>query len=442
MSAQQTIYALSSGTLPSGVAIIRISGPDVRFVLETMCGFIPKPRFAQLTPFYTQDGLVIDRGLLLFFEAPASFTGEDCAEFHLHGGRAVVQACFKALACFDNLRLAEAGEFSKRAFDNGKMDLTAAEGLADLIVAETEAQRRLALAQSSGSLKELYQKWSEDILRYRALIEAELDFSDEEDIPGSVSDQVWGDVERLIADMQTHLDRSQIGEIARNGYVIVIAGAPNAGKSTLLNALAGRDVAIVSNEAGTTRDIVEVRLDIDGQLVIIKDTAGIRETGSAIEQEGIKRARNALRTADLVLLLKSEEDVSAIDIHLDGLKEDKILEVKSKSDLLADVSTKERTLAISAKTGYNIDKLIKMIAERLSEFSHTDDAVIPTRQRHIDLLKYGLDQLRLALGAEYLEIELRAEHLRQCQEALGKITGQVDVEDLLGVIFNEFCVGK
>ena len=304
------IYALSSGSLPSGIAIVRISGPKTRFALETICSGVPKPKIASLRTIRGSDDYVIDRALVLFFESPHSFTGEDCAEIHLHGGRAVVSACFAALAILPDFRLAEAGEFTKRAFDNGKIDLTEAEGLADLIFAETQMQHKLAIQQSDGVLKELYESWAGRILRSRSLIEAELDFSDEEDIPGLVSDQVWADVLLLVEEIAKHLDGSRAGEITRNGFSIVITGAPNSGKSSLLNVLAGRDVAIVSDELGTTRDILEVRMDLGGHLVIIKDTAGIRDTENKVELEGIRRAVEELQTADLVLHLVDLTDVN------------------------------------------------------------------------------------------------------------------------------------
>lgn len=264
MSSTDTIVALSSGRLPAGVAVVRMSGPATRFVLETMVGEIPQPRHARLCVVRAADGQAIDRGLVLFFPGPASFTGEDCAELHLHGGRAVVSKVLESLADSSGVRLAEAGEFTRRAFLNGKLDLLQAEALADLVSAETEAQRRLAMRNSEGAQTALYQEWRHTLLRSRALIEAELDFSDEQDVPGSVSDTIWPALSALASDMARHIDGYKRAEMVRDGFEVVIVGRPNAGKSSLLNVLARRDVAIVSDEPGTTRDLVEVVLDIGG----------------------------------------------------------------------------------------------------------------------------------------------------------------------------------
>lgn len=442
MSEQDTIYALSSGSLPSGVAIVRISGLRTRFALETLCSDVPKPRMASLKTIRDQNDLVIDKALVLFFPNPHSFTGEDCAEIHLHGGRAVVSACFDALSVLQGFRTAEAGEFTKRAFDNGKIDLTEAEGLADLISAETEMQRKLAIQQSNGVLKELYEGWAVRILRSRALIEAELDFSDEEDIPGSVSDQVWSDVLELSKEITLHLEKSRAGEITRNGFSIVIAGAPNAGKSSLLNTLAGRDVAIVSDERGTTRDVLEVRLDLAGHLVLIKDTAGLRDTENAVEREGIRRAENELQIADLVLYLVDSSDMSDNSVKPLNLNHNRILKIQTKADINQSIGDEVPDLVISTKKMSGIDDLLAKIEDLLSQSLPTDDFVVPTRQRHIDLLENTKSELLASSEMTNAPIEIRSEHLRVAQDSLGKITGRSDVEDLLGVIFSEFCVGK
>ncbi|MEW7008956.1 tRNA uridine-5-carboxymethylaminomethyl(34) synthesis GTPase MnmE [Lentilitoribacter sp. EG35] len=441
MSEQDTIYALSSGSLPSGVAIVRISGSRTRFALETLCSVIPKPRMAVLKTIRDRNDLAIDKALVLFFPNPNSFTGEDCAEIHLHGGRAVVSACLNALSILQGLRIAEAGEFTKRAFDNGKMDLTEAEGLADLISAETEMQRRLAIQQSDGVLKDLYDGWAARILRSRALIEAELDFSDEDDIPGAISDQVWSDVGLLAKEISRHLKKSRAGEITRNGFSVVIAGAPNAGKSSLLNALAGRDVAIVSEERGTTRDILEVRLDIAGHLVVVKDTAGIRDTDNKLEREGIRRAEQALETADLILhLVDLSLDRDALPERL--ISKNNVLKIGTKTDIVNADFGEQFDALISTTTEDGLEGLLHRVEQALEILVVPDDFVVPTRQRHIDLLKIA--QLELVEATLLIDepIEIRSEHLRLAQDALGKITGRTDVEDLLGVIFGEFCVGK
>jgi tRNA modification GTPase len=442
MMHDDTIYALSSGGLPSGVAVIRLSGSRSQFALTVLGVEIPEPRLAKLRTIRNQNDLVIDRALVLFFPAPFSFTGEDCVEIHLHGGRAVVQSCFQALSLIDGLRLAEAGEFTKRAFDNGKMDLTEVEGLADLISSETEMQRKLAIQQADGRLKRLYDDWSARILRSRALIEAELDFSDEEDIPGSVSDQVWKDVELIRNEILDHVKGARIGEIQRSGYSVVIAGAPNAGKSSLLNALSGRDVAIVSDEKGTTRDILEVRLDLDGNLVILKDTAGLRDTQNLVEKEGIRRARLALENADLVLYLVSPDDIDADEDAIRVINSDNLWIIGSKSDI-DDVKWSIRTdYVIDVKSTTGLDNLLAALKATLKTIDVVDDIAVPTRRRHVELLQNSAKQLDFTLEYTDQPIEIKSEYLRLAQDMLGKITGRVNVEDLLGVIFSEFCVGK
>jgi tRNA modification GTPase len=436
-----TIFALSSGSVPAGVAVIRISGPKTRFALETLGISDIEPRIATLRSIRKQNNQLIDRGLVLFFPNPNSFTGEDCAELQVHGGRAVIDTLFDELGLLEGLRLAEAGEFTKRAFDNGKMDLTEAEGLADLLSSETEMQRRLAVEQAEGGLRRLYERWNTQILRSRALIEAELDFSDEEDIPGSVSDQIWSEIAELIEEIRSHLVKSKIGEVSRSGFSIVIAGAPNAGKSSLMNALAGRDVAIVSDEQGTTRDVLEVRLDLDGFLVILKDTAGLRETDSKVEQVGIDKALAELENADLILHLIEPgiEEVSEFT-DLSSFKNRIVIGTKSdKNNAAWRVNT---DISITTSNSDDLDKLIELVKDNLKLSDIRDDFVVPTRRRHIELLRSAIDELNLALENTDLPIELRSEHLRLSQDYLGRITGRVDVEDLLGVIFSEFCVGK
>lgn len=436
-----TIFALSSGTVPAGVAVIRISGLQVRFALETLGIGELEPRMASLKSIRKQNNQLIDKGLVLFFPNPHSFTGEDCAELHVHGGRAVVDSIFDELSALDGFRFAEAGEFTKRAYDNGKMDLTEAEGLADLLSSETEMQRKLAVEQADGGLRRLYEQWNAQILRSRALIEAELDFSDEEDIPGSVSDQIWSDISSLISDMNDHLEKSKIGEISRSGFSIVIAGAPNAGKSSLMNAIAGREVAIVSDEQGTTRDVLEVRLDLEGFLVVLKDTAGLRETESKVEREGIRKAKSELAQADLVLYLI--EPGQSEDTHANDFTDvSNMITIGTKSDISGARWQKETDISLSTRSMADVDALLDLIKSKLALSSIRDDLVVPTRRRHVDLLKSAVSELEYALSSSDLPIEIRSEHLRISQDNLGRITGRVDVEDLLGVIFSEFCVGK
>lgn len=434
-----TIFALSSGRLPAGVAIVRVSGPDVRFVVETIAGATPAPRFARHCVFRTLGGTEIDRGLVLFFPGPASFTGEDCAEFHLHGGLAVVSAMLSALGDFGGCRAAEAGEFTRRAFANGKLDLTEAEGLADLIAAETEAQRRLALLVASGAQHMLYDGWRAELIRGRALIEAELDFADEADVPGSVSERVWSGMADLDRRIRIHLAGAERAEIVRDGFKVVILGAPNAGKSSLLNRLAGREVAIVSDEAGTTRDLLEVRLDLGGIPVLLTDTAGLREAEGQVERIGIERARQRAASADLLVVLEDLTDPVEIgDLPADAAR----LRVGTKVDLTGDEESPGYDFVISTVSGYGIDSLLERLAVTAADAVGTFGDIAPTRQRHRDLLSAAAEEIDNAVRGIELPVELRAEHLRQASISLGRITGAVGVEDILDVVFAEFCIGK
>jgi tRNA modification GTPase len=441
---RDTIFALSSGAPPSGVAVIRLSGPGVRFGLETIIGFLPEARMARLATLRDASGLLLDRGLVLYFPGPASFTGEDVAELQIHGGRASVAAVIDCLSLLPGYRLAEPGEYTKRAFENGRMDLTAVEGLSDLIRAETEIQRRQALGQADGALRHLYEDWAKRITHARAMVEAELDFSDEEDIPGSVSDRIWPAMKDLAEEVTSHLASAKAGEIIRDGFRIALIGAPNAGKSSLLNALAQRDVAIVSDIAGTTRDVVEVRLDIAGQLVLLQDTAGIRESDDGIEQEGIRRSKAAADSADLVLELREARTVTDDHEGVFPLRGKSAVVVWTKSDLveppMPDISSEE--LLLSSVTGEGLDLLLSRIEQEIGETYAAPGEVLPSRERHKQYLTTCLRELMAAVEGGNNPAELRTEYLRNAANALGRITGKVDVEDLLGVIFSEFCVGK
>ena len=437
-SLQDTIFALSSGRLPSGVAVVRISGPRVRFVLETIIGAIPTPRNAAYKLFRSRNGDPIDRGLVLFFPGPNSFTGEDCAEFHLHGGKAVVEKLLTEVGELAGCRIAEAGEFTRRAFSNGKMDLTIAEGLADLIAAETEGQRRLALQVASGTQRELYTEWRQRLLRARAFIEAELDFADESDVPGSVSEQVWQSLALLKREIENHIASGKRASMLRDGLHVVIVGAPNAGKSSLLNFLAGREVAIISEEAGTTRDLLEVKLDLGGIPVYVTDTAGLRETESVIEKIGIERARARMANADLVLVLEDMNDPIPIATEETSAA---LWTVGTKADL-NDTSSSDWTYRISTKSGEGLDRLLSDLqAFAEAQIGQIEDAV-PTRQRHINLLRSTVTEIDRALAGTHLPLELRAENMRLASQYLGRITGDVDVEEILDVIFSQFCIGK
>lgn len=439
----ETIYALSSGALPSGVAVVRISGNKAMATAELLCGFIPAPRQAALRTIRTRNDIVIDRALVLTFRGPASFTGEDCVEIHLHGGRAVVHALLAELASLDGLRLAEQGEFSRRALEHGKVDLVQIEGLADLIAAETEMQRRLAVEQASGGLSALYHSWADRLTRGRALIEAELDFSDEDDVPGSVSEQVWIDLRNLRTELCNHLKGASAGEIIRDGLKIVIAGPPNAGKSSLMNALARREVAIVTDIAGTTRDILQVDLDIEGFVVKLYDTAGLRFSAETVEREGIRRAREAMASADLILALE-EIGVTSSVLEEAELAQPiaKVLRIGTKLDLHAEVNEGAYDIAISTETGAGLAGLHTLLAEELRSRTSGMSSALPNRLRHVQNLTDARTAIEMALSDEDAGLDVRAEHLRLAGDSLGRITGRVDVEGLLDVIFSEFCIGK
>ncbi len=441
MSYTDTIFALSSGAPPAGVAIVRISGPEVRFGLETLIDSIPDPRRASLRSI-GRGVDPIDRGLVLFFPGPASFTGEDMAELHLHGGRAVVAAVLAELGRLPGFRPAEAGEFTRRAFANERMDLTQVEGLADLVLAETEAQRRQAYRQAEGGLGALYESWRERLVRARALLEAELDFADEEDVPGSVSEQAWGDVAALVHQIGAHMNDRR-GERVREGAEIVVLGAPNAGKSSLVNAIARRDVAIVTAEPGTTRDTIEVHLDLDGFPATLVDTAGLREAEGAVEREGVKRARARAEHADIRLWLSDltgpEETPPALArsaIRV-GTKVDRIDSAGERSQLAARFD-----VLISAVTGEGVNDLLTMIGARLRAEFAPGESLLITRERHRVALAGAVEAMRAALAVDGRPLELRAEDLRRAGDAIGRITGRIDVEDLLDVIFGDFCIGK
>ncbi len=358
-----------------------------------MIGFVTEPRYAVYRIFRSRNGDAIDRGLVLFFRSQQLY-GEDCAEFHLHGGKAVVEKLLSELGELSGCRIAEAGEFTRRAFSNGKMDLTIAEGLADLIAAETEGQRRLALQVASGSQRALYTEWRQQLLRARAFIEAELDFADESDVPGSVSEQVWQSLRTLKRQIESHIASGKRASMLRDGLHVVIVGAPNAGKSSLLNFLAGREVAIISEEAGTTRDLLEVKLDLGGIPVYVTDTAGLRETTSSVEKIGIERARARMADADLVLLLQDMND--PVDIALDK-QPSNLWRIGTKTDL-DPASVGEWDYRISTRTGQGLDELLHALqAFAEAEIGQIEDAV-PTRQRHIGLLRSTIMELDKALA--------------------------------------------
>lgn len=434
----ETIFALSSGALPSGVAVIRISGRQTKTILSCLCASTLKPRMMHLRTLHDQSGEIIDNGLVVFFEGPQSFTGEDCAELHIHGGRAVVQKLLDVLGSFAHCRQAEAGEFARRAFSEGKLDLTEAEGLADLIEAETESQRKLALMGASGALAELYRDWRKELIHARAMIEAELDFADESDVPGSVADKIWQRMTTLKHSIEQHIADGKRANIMRDGLRIVIAGAPNAGKSSLINCLAGRKVAIVTNEAGTTRDALEVRLIIAGVPVLITDTAGLRATDNHIEKAGIEIAQEHILNADLVLILQDMHNPLTIELPKTNAI---IWYIGNKLDQGAGKAT-QWPIQLSATNREGFESFLQKLEDFCTQSIGDISKLVPARKRQISLLQTGVNELEQALQQNNADLELRAEHLRLAANSIGRITGDVDVEDLLDVIFSEFCIGK
>ncbi|RUX31735.1 tRNA uridine-5-carboxymethylaminomethyl(34) synthesis GTPase MnmE [Mesorhizobium sp. M2A.F.Ca.ET.042.01.1.1] len=435
MASKDSIVALSSGRLPAGIAVIRISGPETRFVVETIAGPI-KDRFTNLRTIRAADGSTIDHGLVLFFPGPGSFTGEDVAEFQVHGSRAVAAKMLETITGFEGVRHAEPGEFTRRAFLNGRLDLVETEALADLVNAETEAQRRFALSNAEGAQSELYSSWRRRLIHARAMIEAEIDFADEEDVPGSVSEAVWSDVTAMIGEIERHVEGFKAAEIIRDGFEVVILGAPNAGKSSLFNALARREAAIVTDEPGTTRDLLEVVMDLNGLKVRLVDTAGLRDAAGKVEAIGIERARAKADVADLVLLLEDMANPAPVGEVPAGAP---LLRIGTKSDI-ADVGAGAYDLVISSRDGSGLGRLLDEIGSRAAAAVGEAGDVLPSRMRHVELLREAMDFLRAALSGH--SQELRAEELRLATERLGRIVGAVDVEDLLDVIFSQFCIGK
>lgn len=425
--------------MPAGIAVIRVSGPGARRAVSSMAGFVPAARQAAYARLRSTDGSVLDTGIVIFFPAPASFTGEDCAEFQVHGGRAVVAAIMSCLLSHGGYRVADAGEFTRRAFQNGKMSLTDAEAFADLVTAETEAQRRFAITNAAGPHAALYAGWRSRILHARAMIEAEIDFAEEEDIPGSVAATIWQDMARLQDDLAAHVAGYGKAEIVRGGFDVVIAGAPNAGKSSLLNALAKRDAAIVSNEPGTTRDLIEVALDLDGIKVRLTDTAGLREeTSSAVERIGIQRAKERAKQADLVLFL---EDMAASLTATSSELGPGTLRIGTKADLRS-ADVQDYDLTVSVKTGEGIDRLLREVGRRAASSVPAAGEIVPWRLRQVEQLQSAEAHLGAALAGNGMGLELRAEELRLAGTALAQIIGAVQTEELLDAIFSQFCVGK
>ncbi len=436
----QTIFALSSGRPPSAIAIVRVSGPEAGAALKKLAGKIPSPRVATRASLRDASDQGIDNSIVLWFPGPASATGEDVAEFHVHGGRAVLGSLFAALAGIKNLRAAEPGEFTRRAFENGKLDLTEAEGLDDLIHADTDRQRRQALRQLKGLLGERARDWRKQVIEASALIEAGIDFSDEGDVPVELIAPALEKIEALRDEIKEVLAAQGQAERLRDGLVVAIAGPPNVGKSTLMNQLARREVAIVSPHAGTTRDIIEVQLDLDGYPVTVIDTAGIRETDDPVEQEGVRRARTRAAEADLVLWLA---DADSAKMGHDGSTP--VWLVRNKIDLDHAVGRDGIALPefrISAARGDGVAGLIGALVGFAQDFFGSAESGLITRERQRSLLMDTAASLDRSLAAVGRGEELVAEDLRSAAYSLGRLLGRVDVEDILDVIFREFCIGK
>ena len=432
-----TIFALSTASGIAGLAVVRVSGHLALTALKTISRKSHfDPNVLTRTSFYdSENGNLIDRGLAVYFVKPKSFTGEDVVEFHIHGGRATVDLLLKTLSGINQLRLAEPGEFSKRAFINNKMDLTAIEAMGDLINAQTELQHNQALSQMDGSLNKLYLSWRKSLIELVAYLEADIDFA-EEDIPDDVLKNINEKIEKLLVEMNEHINQRNQGEILRDGYRVAIVGTPNVGKSSLINLLANRDVAIVSDREGTTRDALEVRLNIAGFPVVFTDTAGLRQTSDEIEKKGIEITQKKIDEANLVVELF--DDPTKLNFHDDRLT------ILNKCDLHnKENKTYDRAINISVSTGDGIDHLIKQISDKVSNNFGSYSDTIPTKTRYILGVQNSIQSL---LNAKTIDLknnsELMVEELRLAIQEIGKITGHVDVEEYLEVIFKDFCIGK
>jgi tRNA modification GTPase len=452
-----TIFALSSGRLPAAIAVVRVSGPGSRGALETLIGRVPQPRTAALA--HVRDpatGEMIDEALALWFPGPRSETGEDTAELQLHGGRAVVAAVLAILGKLEGFRLAEPGEFTRRAFENGQLDLTQVEALGDLVSAETQAQRRQAFAQLRGLLGDRAESWRRQIIEAQALVEAGIDFSDEGDVPQGLVTRALDIVLPLAAEIAQIVGGAGRGERLREGLWVAIAGPPNAGKSTLLNRIVRREAAIVSPYAGTTRDVIEVQLDLDGYPVNLLDTAGIREASDdPVEREGMRRAREAASNADLVLwvvdggqggALTAERVPAVADAaHWSVVNKIDLMDEPALAKLSSDLADRGGTYLVSAASGQGMDGLIAAVARFAADFFTAEPALVTHQRQHAILAEVAnslRDACALAESRAGPQDELVAEHLRRSANGLGRLTGRIDVEEVLESIFRNFCVGK
>ncbi len=441
----QTIFALSSGRPPSAIAIVRVSGSQASAALRRLTGKTLAPRIA--TRVLLRDAALrpIDDAVVLWFPGPASATGEDVAEFHVHGGRAVLASVFAALSSVEHVRPAEPGEFTRRAFENGKLDLTEAEGLDDLIHADTDRQRRQALRQLRGLLGDKARRWREEIIEASALIEAGIDFSDESDVPAELIAPALAKIKTLLGEIKDALGASGRSERLRDGLVVAIAGPPNVGKSTLMNQLARREVAIVSPHAGTTRDVIEVQLDLDGYPVTVIDTAGIRATDDPVEQEGVRRARSRAAEADLVLWLTDVEGerIAHEDSAPVWLVRNKIdLGAMEAGTVTSDRLGELRGFRISARRGDGVAELVAAMVGFAQDYFGANEGGLISRERQRKLLQETAESLQRSVDMIGSGEEFAAEDLRMAASSLGRLLGRVDVEDILDVIFRDFCIGK
>jgi tRNA modification GTPase len=449
-----TIFALSSGRPPAAIAVVRVSGPRARDALAALVGRVPEARRASFARARDpQSGEVIDEGLVLWFPAPRTETGEDMVEFQMHGSRAVVSALFAVLARLPGFRPAQPGEFTRRAFEHGRMDLTRVEGLADLIFADTQAQRRQAMRQLQGLLGDRVEGWRQRLVEALARVEAQIDFPDEGDVPHDLLGPALASVRALSEEIRAVLSDERRGERVREGLVVAIAGPPNAGKSSLLNRVARRSAAIVSPFAGTTRDVIEVHLDLAGYPVTLLDTAGLRPSEDPVEQEGIRRARERAVAADLVLWVVEpgelgEEVTAKVNKEFPATK---TWIIRNKSDLLSGAEEEKpnscaaayRSFLISAMTGSGIEGLVTALADHARVFLGSTEPALVTRERQRRHLEETVASLSRVLGEEAAGREdLVAEELRLAARSLGRLTGRVDVEDVLDVVFRDFCIGK
>jgi len=442
-----TIYALSTGPGISGIAVIRISGEDTSRAIELLTGkSVPKPRVATLRKINKiNTSELIDEGIILWFPGPESYTGEDMAEIQVHGSKAVIDALHTSISDIENCRLAEPGEFTKLAFQNGKINLLKAESVADLISSETEIQRQQAIKIMNGKSADQFNFLREKLLKILSHVEAKIDFPDE-DLPNDILKEIKKNSDDVLINIEKILDDQKVGERIREGFKIAILGPTNAGKSSLLNHLSNRDVAIVSEIAGTTRDVIETHLNIDGYPVIVSDTAGIRESKNEIEKKGIKLSLNRAEEADLKLVVVDAKNLDFTDI-LKGLLDQNAILVINKSDLLdGEIDPEIKKLnhvLISIKENLKIDELILKIKNNLKNKFITSDDILITRERHRQHLKQCLEHLKnFNKKNEVEDFDKAAEDLRLATRHLGMIVGKVDVEEILGSIFNDFCIGK